>query len=135
MSQLVCPKCRALLNPVVYAEIEVDRCPDCGGIWFDAQEAEDLKTIKGSESLDAGNPEIGEQFNEMEEDTPCPRCNVSLRGMLDIDRYSIWYEQCPQCRGMWLDAGEFKQFRQNFRPKTWRDRVKKFFRWKKKRSR
>ena len=39
-----------------------------------------------------------------------------MQKMLDVDRYSIWYEQCTQCRGIWLDAGEFKKFKQNFQP-------------------
>jgi hypothetical protein len=35
-----CPKCGADLIVEEYHGIEIDRCPECHGIWFDAGEAE-----------------------------------------------------------------------------------------------
>ena len=35
-----CPKCGADLFVEEYHGVEIDRCPDCRGIWFDAGEAE-----------------------------------------------------------------------------------------------
>jgi uncharacterized protein len=35
-----CPKCGANLTVEEYHGVEIDRCPDCKGIWFDAGEAE-----------------------------------------------------------------------------------------------
>ena len=46
MTQMQCPKCEGSLEAVVYAEIEVDRCTTCKGIWFDSQEAQKLKKLK-----------------------------------------------------------------------------------------
>src|SRR5687767_10807612 len=37
-----CPKCGAHLKTETYQGIEVDRCPECLGIWFDAGEAESV---------------------------------------------------------------------------------------------
>ena len=37
-----CPKCGADLNTVDYHGVQVDRCPDCDGVWFDAGEVESL---------------------------------------------------------------------------------------------
>jgi acetyl-CoA carboxylase beta subunit len=37
-----CPKCGADLVTEEYMGVEVDRCPDCKGTWFDAGETEDL---------------------------------------------------------------------------------------------
>ena len=37
-----CPKCGADLHTEIYHSIQVDRCPECDGIWFDAGEAEQL---------------------------------------------------------------------------------------------
>ncbi len=37
-----CPKCGADLHTEMYRSIQVDRCPECDGIWFDAGEAEQL---------------------------------------------------------------------------------------------
>ena len=35
-----CPKCGADLTVEDYHGVEIDRCPECDGIWFDAGEAE-----------------------------------------------------------------------------------------------
>lgn len=35
-----CPKCGADLTVEEYHGIEVDRCTECNGVWFDAGEAE-----------------------------------------------------------------------------------------------
>lgn len=37
-----CPKCGAMLTTETYHRVQVDRCPDCHGIWFDGGEAESL---------------------------------------------------------------------------------------------
>ena len=37
-----CPKCGADLRTEQYQHIQVDRCPECDGIWFDAGEAESI---------------------------------------------------------------------------------------------
>jgi hypothetical protein len=37
-----CPKCGADLRTEEYHGIQIERCPECNGTWFDAGEAEDL---------------------------------------------------------------------------------------------
>ena len=37
-----CPKCGGDLKTEAYHGIQIDRCPDCLGVWFDAGEAEML---------------------------------------------------------------------------------------------
>jgi len=37
-----CPKCGDDLNTVDYHGVQVDRCPECDGVWFDAGEVETL---------------------------------------------------------------------------------------------
>lgn len=128
MKSIICPKCRGRLEQVVYAGIEVDRCVCCKGIWFDSLEAEQLKAVKDSERLDIGDPETGTQMDTITEDVHCPRCGATLFPMMDMDRYSIWYEKCPKCHGVWLDAGEFKKFKDNFKPKGVLGRFRQVFR-------
>lgn len=127
MSSLNCPKCNGRLKSVVYEKIEIDRCQQCGGIWFDSQEAETLRKIKGSDKLDLGQTEISDRFNFTEEEIHCPRCQQQMIRMLDMDRYNLWYEKCLNCGGVWLDAGEFKQFKQNFKTKTFFNVAKRLF--------
>ena len=109
-----CPKCGGILEQVICGGIEIDRCLYCKGMWFDSFEAEQLKVIQGSERLDIGDKETGSQLNQIVNDVECPRCQVKMTCMVDIDQYCIWYEICPVCRGVWLDAGEFRNFKDNF---------------------
>lgn len=111
MSQLNCPKCQGTLEQVVYATIEVDRCTDCKGIWFDSLEAQKLKEIKGSESLDVGDPKTGKKFNQ-KRDIKCPKCQTTMTKMVDLHQSHIFYEKCPICYGIWFDAGEFKDYKE-----------------------
>lgn len=114
MKVLSCPKCEGELQSVVYDDIEIDRCCQCSGIWFDSSEAEQLKQLKGSESIDVGQLNLENQKQSLEENVYCPRCQVPMIKILDFDKYPIWYETCPQCQGIWFDSGEFKKFKDNF---------------------
>jgi hypothetical protein len=37
-----CPKCGADLETKDYQGVQIDQCPECGGMWLDAGEAETL---------------------------------------------------------------------------------------------
>ncbi len=131
MKPKICPKCAGNLEQVVCAQIEVDRCLKCKGIWFDSLEAETLKAVRGSEILlDIGDPETGIELDNITTDIDCPRCNARMIRMVDIDLHCIWYEKCPVCQGVWLDAGEFRKFKDNFLGEGILGKAKKFFRRK-----
>ena len=36
-----CPRCKSAAVILELAGVEIDYCPDCGGIWLDAGELED----------------------------------------------------------------------------------------------
>ncbi len=118
MTLLSCPKCGARLEAIIYEDIEVDRCCQCHGIWFDSSEAENLKKLRGSENIDIGKLDEENQKEVLDNQILCPHCHISMTKILDLDKHPIWYETCPQCHGIWFDAGEFKKFKDNFtRPK------------------
>jgi len=105
-----CPKCDSDMEKVTYEEIEVDRCINCKGIWFDMLEREHLKDIEGSESIDIGSTERGERFNKMTK-IDCPACKTLMIEMVDKDQPHISYEACTTCYGLFFDAGEFKDYK------------------------
>lgn len=117
-----CPKCSSPMDKVVYSDIEVDRCSNCKGIWFDLLEHEKLKKIKGSEQIDSGNPETGKEYNKIAQ-IKCPICKTSMVKMVDNNQSHIWYESCPTCYGVFLDAGEFTDFKEE----SLIDLIKDFF--------
>lgn len=103
-----CPKCQGETEAVSLGGIEVDRCTECKGIWFDSTEHEALKKIEGSELIDNGDVSVGKVFDG-KHDIVCPRCMVFMQTVVDTDNNSITYEKCPSCEGIFLDAGEFKE--------------------------
>ena len=103
-----CPKCGGDLLPVVQDSIEVDRCDQCGGLWFDRMEADRLRKVKGSAgALDTGDAKVGEAQNQQGK-IECPRCHTPMIRMVDLDQHHIWFESCTVCYGRWFDAGEFQ---------------------------
>ena len=107
---------------VLYQGVEVDRCTSCKGLWFDMLEHEDLKNMSGSESIDSGSAEVGKQQNSNDR-ICCPVCNVPLIRMVVIAQPHISYEACTVCYGVYFDAGEFTDFREE----TFVDTVKAVF--------
>ena len=107
-----CPKCNAIMESVTYQGITVDRCTDCKGIWFDMLEREALEKLKGSEVIDSGDAQVGRKFNEMGK-IACPKCKVNMLRMVDNRQPHIWFEGCPVCYGVFLDAGEFRDLKSN----------------------
>lgn len=124
MSSLKCPKCSSPLETVSYQGITVERCRACAGIWFERCDIEQLKTIKGSETLDIGQSQTNPAGERPQPYCSCPQCREAMMQMLDIDQYAIWYEKCLKCQGVWLDAGEFTQYKQNFSSKGLLHRVR-----------
>ena len=107
-----CPKCGHAMEQVVYADIEVDRCTLCKGLWFDMLEHEQLKGIRGAEAIDTGDREVGAVFNR-DDRIRCPRCGGRMIRMVDPAQPHIWYESCGTCHGVFFDAGEFTDYKRH----------------------
>jgi Zn-finger nucleic acid-binding protein len=99
------------MEKVDYHSLIIDRCTGCKGIWFDMLEAEHLKEIKGSEQIDIGDADLGKQFNKME-NIKCPKCQTLMGKMVDNDQPHIRYESCDICYGVFFDAGEFRDYKE-----------------------
>jgi len=117
-----CPKCDFAMQPVSFQDIEVDRCTNCFGLWFDMLEAEHLKQTSGSEAIDIGSASTGKEENKIGS-IKCPKDSVAMLRMVVNDQPHIWYEACPICHGTYFDAGEFT----DFKAETFMDRVRSVF--------
>jgi uncharacterized protein len=106
-----CPKCDAPFEAVTFQEVEVDRCTQCQGLWFDSQEEQKLRALKGSEQIDVGDPQTGKKFNQIA-NVHCPKCKAKMLRMVDPEQPHIWYESCPVCYGLFFDAGEFTDWKE-----------------------
>jgi Zn-finger nucleic acid-binding protein len=98
------------MEKVTYQWVEVDRCTQCHGLWFERRERELLKNMAGAASIDIGPTESSAEFSK-KEDIVCPTCQVKMMKMIDPKQPHIWFESCPSCYGSFFDAGEFKDYK------------------------
>ena len=106
---LKCPKCHHGMVEIEHGDIAIDRCTNCHGLWFDADEAHRLKDLPDSGSVDIGDPKEGWKWDSRV-DIDCPVCSKKMELTSDAKQKHIWYEVCPE-HGMFMDAGEFADFK------------------------
>lgn len=105
-----CPKCGGELHPFEIEGAGLDLCEACGGRWFDDDELiHFLKAQAGVKDLEVGSS------RKKPAGAACPRCASRMEEM-DFELASdlakaagqdLWVDRCPNCGGIWLDAGEF----------------------------
>ena len=107
-----CPKCKAEFESISLQGIQVERCTDCKGLWFDLMKREDLLGIAGSETIDIGSEQIGSKYRDMQ-NIDCPQCNLRMVPMVDKDQFHIKYESCASCYGAFFNAGEYRDLKEH----------------------
>jgi Zn-finger nucleic acid-binding protein len=111
----MCPKyCGVALKKVKVGGVEVDRCPECDGVWFDSRGEELLEVLrvgygdapdemKKSWEVGGGRMALGKpkEYN-------CPQCGRQLRTYAYMAQPDTSFEidGCPDGCGVWLDDGE-----------------------------
>lgn len=70
-------------------ELEIDRCAECGALWFDAGELEMAANLHARPSA-------------AESEHPCPVCSQQMRGA-NLPR-GLFAHRCDSCRGTFLDG-------------------------------
>src|SRR6266550_4241752 len=109
-----CPACFNELTQLQVGNLTVDACQGgCGGIWFDAFELQRVD----EEQEEAGELLVNIQRDERIRVDPtrkreCPRCEgIKLQRHFFSAKRRVEVDQCPNCGGYWLDAGELAQIR------------------------
>src|SRR5688572_11282347 len=109
-----CPVCTNDLASVNAGGVTVDVCVNgCGGIWFDQFELKELdepRETAGDLLNQVTSEKVGLPTND--ERRNCPRCPdiVMMRHFFSPKRRVV-VDECPQCGGFWLDAGELALIR------------------------
>ncbi len=121
-----CPACKQPLIVVERTGIEVDWCPACHGIWFDAGEIELLAEMAGrkfvmpppdpspdtspDKSVDpSSRPSAGPPPAATPVRT-CPRCPAKMGQRMVVCEPPVLVDICPRGHGIWLDQGELGAF-------------------------
>jgi Zn-finger nucleic acid-binding protein len=110
-----CPVCATNLNPVQAGSVTVDVClGGCGGIWFDAFELQKLDEPHetAAQMLVEIQRSEGRPFDQSQRRN-CPRCqDIVMMRHYYSPRRRVEVDECPNCGGFWLDAGELALIRE-----------------------
>ena len=109
-----CPKDGATLAASRYeADVKVDACPRCRGIWLDAGELERIQESKerDNQAVLARMPSLGFDAVALaeakaEHELACPKCGDPLARREYGYCSQVLIDVCPRCAGIWLDHRE-----------------------------
>lgn len=90
-------------------EIEIDRCAECGSLWFDAGELEMAANLHARPS-------------EAESEHPCPVCRQQMRGAC-LPR-GLFAHRCDSCRGTFLDPANLAALQSEKLPRLPEDKAR-----------
>ena len=95
------------------AEIQVDECAKCRGIWLDAGELHRIESTKErdySEELKRIPDHVARAYEmarqKAQKERTCPSCGRELETKEYGYCSRITVDSCPGCHGLWLDRGE-----------------------------
>jgi len=101
-----CPKCEsAALARFAIDDVTVDRCTACAGVWFDVEELSQLLSEQAQQIAQLLKGRTSEQADGKK--GPCPREGSELMRVYSAIDRSVVLDVCGECRGVWLDGGEF----------------------------
>lgn len=104
---MLCPQCHQPLVIVEYRDIELDACPDCHGLWFDAQELEQMFMLAGAVEAYHKLEDQLDRFPHAQPRRRCPRCRNRLEPVrAPSAKNDLILDECPFEHGIWFDAGE-----------------------------
>ena len=109
-----CPACENLLSSCPAGAFVVNAClQGCGGIWFDAFELQ--KVDEWYEPIPDYLLNLAPQKGVFIPERPkrwCPKCEgMVLRRHFFSRQRQVTVDSCPNCAGVWLDAGELAAIR------------------------
>ena len=110
-----CPRCRLALASAPLLEggcVEVDVCPQCRGIWFDAGELQTILDATADEQARVDRQLIGALSARAAGpwevcEVPCPVCSATMDRCAHGHRSGVVADRCA-AHGVWLDGGELE---------------------------
>ena len=102
-----CPVCKNAMITLELADVEIDYCTDCGGIWLDAGELEILlgQAEKAKQLLDSFkiDSESAEKIRK------CPICDKKMQKIIvGPSKPALLIDKCRRGDGLWFDKGELQ---------------------------
>jgi Zn-finger nucleic acid-binding protein len=108
-----CPVCRNAMITLELADVEIDHCTNCGGIWLDAGELEQLlgetvlSRVEGQEKAKQLLDSFKVDHNSTEKPRKCPICDKKMQKIVvGSSRPAVLIDKCRRGDGLWFDKGE-----------------------------
>ena len=103
-----CPRCGSSLEKRKVGQVELDECRECKGMWLEQGELEKLKDEEDSDLnwMDFDLWKHPELFSFETKPSDCPDCKSKMVA-IDYHKSGITIDYCPNCKGTWLDRGQF----------------------------
>ncbi len=87
------------------AEVEIDYCTNCKGVWLDAGELEMLLGDEGKAKLLIDS--FSKDISSMEKTRLCPICDKKMEKIIvGREHPMLLIDRCSKGDGLWLDRGE-----------------------------
>lgn len=92
------------------AELVLDQCGSCGGIWFDQYELFRVDEAQ-ARKVDIVDEATFRYPQGKTEDPQCPVCSIGLQEFHDANiPGNIQLFSCPKCNGFWVNHGELQRY-------------------------
>jgi Zn-finger nucleic acid-binding protein len=99
-----CPACKSQMFVMEYDELELDHCPACEGVWFDATE---LALLFADESALADEAIANlADADTREARRRCPICRRTMRKVNIGPGRGVLVDVCGDGHGLFFDRGE-----------------------------
>jgi hypothetical protein len=105
---MICPVCKNGAIIVEYKKIELDYCPACRGVWFDAGELELLMESAGVERYQSLLNKLNRtpEAVSSEKVRKCPICRRKMKKAYIDEEGKVLVDVCHGGHGIWFDSGE-----------------------------
>lgn len=108
----LCPDCRIPMDQMSFREVQLDDCPQCGGIWFDDGELKKLQSIGDQLSFHTLEEKAVPDRSVMPQEAAaklCPVCNERLTPYRYMYSSDVVLDECDDCYGVWVQDGELEK--------------------------
>jgi Zn-finger nucleic acid-binding protein len=100
-----CPVCKNAMITMELAEVEIDYCTGCKGVWLDAGELEMMLDDEGKAKklINSFNKDVSSN----EKPRQCPICDKKME-KIDVgdEKPTLLIDRCVKGDGLWFDSGE-----------------------------
>ena len=102
-----CPACKNAMITLELADVEIDYCTDCAGIWLDAGELEMLLGDAEKSKQLISSLQLAPTCTE--KPRKCPICDRKMeKVVVGPDKPVLLIDRCRRGDGLWFDAGELQ---------------------------